>query len=482
MIQDNHLPTYTVTYSGNGNTSGTAPIDGASYLAGATVTVANSGSLMKIGFAFAGWNTASDGSGAAHGAGTSMPMGSGNMTLYAVWTPTYTVSYSGNGNTSGVVPADGTGYLPGAVVTVKLQGTMLKSGFTFTGWNTQANGSGMTYAAGSLLTMGAGNVTLYAVWNTWRIVYFGNGNDGGTVPNDINGYAAGVQVGVFGPGSMTLSNGFFVGWNTAADGSGSTTYAPGDTLFMTVGNVNLYAMWATVSGTTLTAVPLKVTSLVIPEGVAVIQGPPFPLQNHPYLSSVTIPSTMTTIPNQTFTGDPYLLTITSAGPRFQVLNGALVDTVANRLIAVPARLFSAFAIPAGVTSIGNYAFDSCANLTSITIPASLTTIDTNAFSGLTSRIPIVLPNTVLTIDASAFVYSDFTRITIPATVTSIDASAMRGCTYLTDVYMLGSTPPALLAAGVFANSFPIIHVPNGAVGTYTGDPNWAATGLAISYP
>jgi hypothetical protein len=37
--------------------------------------------------------------------------------------------------------------------------------------------------------------------------------------------------------------------------------------------------------------------------------------------------------------------------------------------------------PAGVTSIGDFAFDYCSALTSVTIPASVTAIRNNAFSG-----------------------------------------------------------------------------------------------------
>ncbi|HYW81886.1 MAG TPA: hypothetical protein VFB30_01435 [Spirochaetia bacterium] len=54
VIQDNHMPTYTVAYNGNGNTGGTAPIDGASYHAGDTVAVTNKGTLVKAGFVFSG--------------------------------------------------------------------------------------------------------------------------------------------------------------------------------------------------------------------------------------------------------------------------------------------------------------------------------------------------------------------------------------------------------------------------------------------
>ena len=79
-------PTYPVFYNGNGSTGGTVPSDGTSYAQYATVTVqANIGILVKAGYAFAGWNTAADGSGIAYAGGDTFSMGLANVTLYAQW-------------------------------------------------------------------------------------------------------------------------------------------------------------------------------------------------------------------------------------------------------------------------------------------------------------------------------------------------------------------------------------------------------------
>jgi len=80
-------PTYTVTYNGNGNDGGSVPTDSNNYPTGATVTVlGNTGSLVKTGYTFAGWNTAAGGSGTSYSAGNTFPMGAANVTLYARWT------------------------------------------------------------------------------------------------------------------------------------------------------------------------------------------------------------------------------------------------------------------------------------------------------------------------------------------------------------------------------------------------------------
>jgi uncharacterized repeat protein (TIGR02543 family) len=159
-------PTYSVIYDGNGSTGGTVPIDGNGYLPGATATVlANNGSLARTGYVLAGWNTLADGTGTTYTKFQTFTMGSSNVTLFAKWAPTYTVTYDGNGNNGGTVPIDGNRYLPGATVTVLgNSGGLVKPLLTFVGWNTLPGGNGTDYAPTQTLIMGSSNLTLYAKW------------------------------------------------------------------------------------------------------------------------------------------------------------------------------------------------------------------------------------------------------------------------------------------------------------------------------
>jgi uncharacterized repeat protein (TIGR02543 family) len=87
------------------------------------------------------------------------------------WSPiqsppsTYTITYNGNTNTGGNVPTDSNvPYTPGSIVTILGNlGSLAKTGFTFAGWNTEANGSGTSYSQGNTFTIN-NNTILYARW------------------------------------------------------------------------------------------------------------------------------------------------------------------------------------------------------------------------------------------------------------------------------------------------------------------------------
>ena len=238
---------YSVTYNGNNNTGGAVPTDGTIYHYGDTVTVqGNTGSLSRIGYTFAGWNTAANGSGTSYSGGDTFGV-TGDITLYAQWTAIdYTVTYNGNTNTGGSVPVDGNTYNITNTVTVRGNtGSLTKTGYNFSGWNTAANGSGTSYNGGDTFAMGSSNVTLYAQWTAipYSVTYSGNGHTGGLVPVDGNTYYITNTVTVRdNTGSLVKTGHTFNGWNTAADGSG-TGYNGGDTFALGAGDVTLYAQW-----------------------------------------------------------------------------------------------------------------------------------------------------------------------------------------------------------------------------------------------
>lgn len=89
-------------------------------------------------------------------------------------------------------------------------------------------------------------------------------------------------------------------------------------------------------------------------------------------------------------------------------------------------------IPDGVTSIGDWAFSGCSNLTSVVIPDSVTSIGDWAFSNCTSLTSVTIGNSVTSIGSGTFGgCSGLTSITIPDSVTSIGNYAFRVCSGLT---------------------------------------------------
>ncbi|WP_337100490.1 S-layer homology domain-containing protein [Paenibacillus sp. YIM B09110] len=153
------------------------------------------------------------------------------------------VTYDDNGSSGGTTPTDSTPYVPYTTVMVLGNGTLVKTNYTFVGWNTAADGSGTSYSPSGMLTITT-DMTLFAQWRH-EVIYDGNGNSGGTPPLDVTPYQDNDLVTVQGNVGGLVKTGFrFTGWNTAANGSG-TSYSLSDTFTIT-SNVTLYAQYVPV--------------------------------------------------------------------------------------------------------------------------------------------------------------------------------------------------------------------------------------------
>jgi uncharacterized repeat protein (TIGR02543 family) len=241
---------YSVTYNGN-DASGNVPAAPTNYASGSSVSVlGNTGSppLTKPGYAFTGWNTAADGSGTPYSATNTFNIAA-DTTLYAQWTPGFTLTYDGNTNTSGNVPATPTNYATGSSVTILGNSgspVLAKTGYTFAGWNTDPSGNGTSYVGGDTSNFPA-DTTLYAQWiiGGVRLVYNAGTGGTGTAPSSSGtSYIPYTSADVFGnTGSFTNGALVFGGWNTLAAGTGSYYPAGSEYTLPGSGTVNLYAQW-----------------------------------------------------------------------------------------------------------------------------------------------------------------------------------------------------------------------------------------------
>lgn len=159
-----------------------------------------------------------------------------------------TVTYDGNkpaaatGTVSGV-PANGSGSKDGNTPFTVSSDEPTLAGYKFNGWNTQANGGGTPYAAGATIpgALITGDFTLYAQWiQQLSITFNANGTGVTGLPSTITvDYNAATAIPSSAP---TRTNFTFKGWNTAANGSG-TSYTAGQSIAHLITNLPLYAQW-----------------------------------------------------------------------------------------------------------------------------------------------------------------------------------------------------------------------------------------------
>ena len=117
-------------------------------------------------------------------------------------------------------------------------------------------------------------------------------------------------------------------------------------------------------------------------------------------------------------------------------------------------------IEKGVTSVGDYAFRSCNNLTSIMISNSVTSIGNSAFFYCTSLTSVTIPDNVTSIENYAFAYTGLKSITIPDSVTNIGNYAFAGCKDLTSITIPDSVTSIGNYAFSYCSSLTSITIPN----------------------
>lgn len=126
--------------------------------------------------------------------------------------------------------------------------------YEFKGWNTSADGSGTAYYPGNEVALGSA-ITLYAQWGrSNNIIRYDRNGGSGTMANTVLVYD--VTTTSLSPNKFAREGYEFAGWNTYANGSG-TSYADGASITVAKGSATtLYAQWREIV-TTYTLVYMK---------------------------------------------------------------------------------------------------------------------------------------------------------------------------------------------------------------------------------
>lgn len=219
---------------------------------GQDVTIARNG-FTRPGYTFTGWarDRRTDPSLQPGGRYTLTP---GTTTLWAQWKadPAHLIYNSNSGSTSQTRRTDG---VVDQTLTV-IANPFTRSGYTFTGWNTQADGRGKAYAAGNGFRLVAdaksnpvNTSVLYAQWRINRVAlkFDPNGGTGGYPDITVDAFTT-VTIPADAKEPKVQRPGFrFTGWAMKpAPGAGDTILGPGKgTVTMPdQGSITVYAQWA----------------------------------------------------------------------------------------------------------------------------------------------------------------------------------------------------------------------------------------------
>ena len=159
----------------------------------------------------------------------------------------YTITYDSNGGSGTQMSSTSATY--GTAVTLRAN-TYTSDGYTFTGWNTESDGSGTSYADLSSVDIAVTNdgdtVTLYAQWEsdavTYKVLFDANGGEGSMDPQTMT---VGVSE-ALSQNTFTRDGYAFAGWALTADAR-EAVYEDGETVSDLCTEqddyITLYAVW-----------------------------------------------------------------------------------------------------------------------------------------------------------------------------------------------------------------------------------------------
>lgn len=188
---------YTLTWNLDGGSVTTSGTEAGSVAYGTALTAPE---VEKTGYISKGWSPTVP---------ATMPAAAATYT--AQWTPiTYTITYNGNGLDGGSTASSSHTYDMAKALTTN---GFTKTGYSFNGWNTAANGSGTSYTDGqsvtNLTTTNGATITLYAQWRVNQYTITFNTAGGSAIAPITQDYNTSVTP----PANPTRPGYTFAGWN-----------------------------------------------------------------------------------------------------------------------------------------------------------------------------------------------------------------------------------------------------------------------------
>ena len=189
------------------------------------------------------------------------------------------------------------------------------------------------------------------------------------------------------------------------------------------------------------------------------------------LNSITIPKSVTKIDTAVFyeCGNLAEISVESENTVYSSVDGILTNQDKTVLLDCPEGKKGSVVVPDSVTSVSDYTFSECRQLTSVTLPNHITRIGNAVFSGCSSLTNVTLPDDITSIGGYAFSgCSSLTDVTIPDGTLSIDDYAFKDCSKLSSVVLPDSV--ASIGSGAFANT-----------AYYNNTSNWENSVLLIGH-
>lgn len=206
------------------------------------------------------------------------------------------------------------------------------------------------------------------------------------------------------------------------------------------------------------------------------------------LTSITLPSTVTTLGQELFVNCDRLTSatlgdgITGIGDKAfyyctsltTVKFGSSVGSIGEKAFYGCSSLKS-LTLPDDITTIGAYAFYDCSALSALTLGSKLTSIGESAFRKCSSLESIKIPSLVTSVGDYAFNSCiKLTYVWLGSSLKSIGQFAFTDCGNIATIYSLSTTPPTCSDRGVFSSYTATLNVPGSSISTYSATQGWSS--------